>query len=104
VEDDDHKVIAGYLKLSVKHYYEKNILNTMKQEKAKAIEKWKKRADYQCMIAVRENTAINLSSDSSADQDMDEHDIADTVLSLNKKLDLIRVKNSKFFRSYDLAI
>ena len=56
-------MIAGYLKRSVKAYYDKNIYNIMKEEKMKAVKKWQGRADYQCMIAVRDNTAISFGGD-----------------------------------------
>jgi len=59
IDDEDHKIIAGHLKNSVRKYYEKNILNIMKQEKEKVIQKWYKRADYHCMIAVRDNSHMH---------------------------------------------
>jgi hypothetical protein len=63
MEEEDHLLIAGYLKRSVKAYYDKNIYNIMKEEKMKAVKKWQGRADYQCMIAVRDNTAISFDGD-----------------------------------------
>lgn len=104
LEDEDHQLISGYLKQSVKLYYEKTILNIMKEEKLKAIEKWQGRADYQCMIAVRDNSHADRHCDSSAQThtcDDEEDEVANAILKLNSKLDLIKVKNTKFFKSYD---
>ena len=86
IENDEHRTIAGYLKQSVKNYYDKNILNIMKSEKKKAIKKWQSRADYQCMIAVRDNSDFHESSCSSCSE-MDEDEIAESILNINAKLD-----------------
>ena len=88
----ENKTIAKLLRSQIKRDYEIFIMNKVRLEKARALEKWNQRADYDAVMQVVDNNNFDLNvkspynSDSSDDVGNEDTDSAQLVNQIISKL------------------
>lgn len=85
MDDDDHSVISGHLKIQLKKDYEQSLFGIVNEEKKKVIKRWSNRADFEAMLMMVGqkdgelviddfNTPAGISPQQEAASDDHEHD------------------------------
>lgn len=102
MDDPELKMVTDNFERSVTKYYQEKILRRMTYEKQRSISKWKKRADYQAIISLKEVKPEGWHKDVAIDVGADGPlDFKEEVQILSKKVGTCQDLNTNILGSFD---